>query len=90
MPRPSGYFDPRSLDLQRERPTVFHVKCCVADDELLVTSANLSDSAQFDNCELGIHYPNSHRAEDVWKHFDRLIKKQPPALAAIEEPLVTQ
>jgi len=56
-PRPHGYFDPRSLDLNRERPSVFHVKCCVADGELLVTSANLSDSAQFDNCELGIHFP---------------------------------
>ena len=57
-PKPRGYFDPRSLDLSRERPTVFHVKCCVSDEELLVTSANLSDSAQFDNCELGIYFPN--------------------------------
>jgi phosphatidylserine/phosphatidylglycerophosphate/cardiolipin synthase-like enzyme len=88
MPRPSGYFDPRSLDLQRERPTVFHVKCCVADDELLVTSANLSDSAQFDNCELGIHFPQSRRADDVWDHFDRLIQKQPAALAPIEKSLI--
>ena len=88
MPRPLGYFDPRSLDLQRERPTVFHVKCCVADDELLVTSANLSDSAQFDNCELGIHFPQSRRADDVWDHFDRLIQKQPAALAPIEKSLI--
>ena len=87
MPRPSGYFDPRSLDLQRERPTVFHVKCCVADDELLVTSANLSDSAQFDNCELGIHYPQGRRSDDVWNHFDRLIHKQPAALAPIDQPI---
>jgi phosphatidylserine/phosphatidylglycerophosphate/cardiolipin synthase-like enzyme len=87
MPRPSGYFDPRSLDLQRERPTVFHVKCCVADDELLVTSANLSDSAQFDNCELGIHFPQGRRADDVWDHFERLIEKKPAALASIEKSL---
>jgi phosphatidylserine/phosphatidylglycerophosphate/cardiolipin synthase-like enzyme len=87
MPRPSGYFDPRSLDLQRERPTVFHVKCCVADDELLVTSANLSDSAQFDNCELGIHFPQGRRADDVWDHFERLIVKKPAALASIEKSL---
>lgn len=86
-PRPRGFFDPRSLDLARERPTVFHVKCCVADDELLVTSANLSDSAQLDNCELGIHFPNGNRAEAVWQHFDRLIQRQPPALVPIEEPL---
>ena len=88
-PRPRGFFDPRSLDLCRERPSVFHVKCCVADDELLVTSANLSDSAQLDNCELGIHFPSGSRADAVWQHFDRLIQRQPPALVPIEEPLPT-
>ena len=86
-PRPKGYFDPRALGLSRDRPTVFHVKCCVADDELLVTSANLSDSAQLDNCELGIHFPTGSRADAVWQHFDRLMQKQPPALAPIEEHL---
>jgi hypothetical protein len=92
-PRPRGFFDPRSLDRSRDRPTVFHVKCCVADDELLVTSANLSDSAQLDNCELGIHFPNgkagtsTSRADAVWQHFDRLIQRQPPALVPIEAPL---
>lgn len=92
-PRPRGFFDPRSLDLSRERPSVFHVKCCVADDELLVTSANLSDSAQLHNCELGIHFPagqslaGSSRADAAWQHFDRLIHRQPPALVPIEQPL---
>lgn len=92
-PRPRGFFDPRSLDLSRERPSVFHVKCCVADEELLVTSANLSDSAQLDNCELGIHFPNgsgsagNSRADAVWHHFERLIQRQPPALVPIEAPL---
>ena len=92
-PRPSGYFDPRSLALGRDRPAVFHVKCCVADAELLVTSANLSDSAQVDNCELGIHFPNggpspgTNRADAVWNHFDRLINRPPPVLAPIEHPL---
>jgi phosphatidylserine/phosphatidylglycerophosphate/cardiolipin synthase-like enzyme len=75
---------------------VFHVKCCVADAELLVTSANLSDSAQFDNCELGIHFsagqslPGNSRADAVWAHFDRLIQRQPPALVPIEQPLADQ
>jgi phosphatidylserine/phosphatidylglycerophosphate/cardiolipin synthase-like enzyme len=92
-PRPSGYFDPRSLAMGRERPAVFHVKCCVADAELLVTSANLSESAQYDNCELGLHFPNGgsspgmSRAAAVWNHFDRLIHRQPPVLVPIEEPL---
>jgi len=92
-PRPCGYIDPRSLDLSRDRPTVFHVKCCVADDELLVTSANLSDSAQLENCELGVHFPagqpqlGKSRADAVWEHFDRLIHRQQPALVPIEEVL---
>jgi hypothetical protein len=92
-PRPSSFFDPRSLALDLNRPAVFHVKCCVADDELLVTSANLSDSAQLDNCELGIHFPagqgqaGNSRADAVWRHFDRLIHRQPPALVPIEQPL---
>jgi phosphatidylserine/phosphatidylglycerophosphate/cardiolipin synthase-like enzyme len=72
---------------------VFHVKCCVADAELLVTSANLSESAQVDNCELGIHFPNggssagASRAEAVWHHFDRLIHRQPAVLVPIDQPL---
>ena len=92
-PKPLCFFDPRSLDLTRERPTVFHVKCCVADDDLLVTSANLTDSAQLDNCELGIHFPgrfsdrNNNLANNVWNHFDRLIQRQPPALVPIEAPM---
>lgn len=86
-PMPKGYFDPRSLELNRTRPTVFHVKSVVADDELLVTSANLSDSAQLDNCELGVHFSQGNSAGDAWNHFDRLIHCSPPALAPIEEPL---
>lgn len=92
-PRPRGFFDPRALSLSRERPTVFHVKCCVADDDLLITSANLTDSAQLDNCELGVHFPAGNhagcnsRADGVWQHFDRLMHRRPPALIPIEEPI---
>ena len=74
MPQPAGFFDPRSLELKREEQAVFHVKSVVADQELLVTSANLSDSGQLRNCELGIHYPHSDYAEAVWQHFHRLIQ----------------
>ena len=94
--RPSGFFDPRSLALGLPRSAVFHVKCCVADNELLITSANLSESAQVDNCELGVHFPDGgsspgmSRADAVWHHFDRLIHRQPPALVPIEKPLPEQ
>ena len=95
-PQPRGFFDPRSLALGLPRPAVFHVKCCVADNELLITSANLSESAQVDNCELGVHFPDGgssqgmSRADAVWHHFDRLIHRQPPALVPIEKPLPEQ
>ena len=73
LPQPEGFYDPRSLELKREHQAVFHVKTVVADQRLLVTSANLSDNAQKHNCELGIHYPHSGHADAVWEHFDRLI-----------------
>ena len=75
LPQPEGFYDPRSLELKREHQAVFHVKTVVADQRLLVTSANLSDNAQKHNCELGIHYPHSGHADAVWEHFDRLIAR---------------
>jgi HKD family nuclease len=42
---------------------------------LLVTSANLTDSAQLSNYELGLHLSSSTHADDVWDHFERLIQQ---------------
>jgi len=86
LPQPLGFYDPRSLELERQMQAVFHVKTVVADQRLLVTSANLSDNAQLHNCELGIHYPNSSYASDVWEHFDRLIQRKVLLPVAAEEP----
>ena len=47
----------------------------VADQELLVTSANLTDAAQLANFELGLHLSSPAHADDVWDHFDRLIQQ---------------
>ncbi|MFM2172777.1 MAG: hypothetical protein RLZZ54_704 [Cyanobacteriota bacterium] len=73
-PAPSLFFDPRSLSLEREK-AVCHVKAVVADQEVLVTSANLTDAAQLSNFELGLHLRSSAHADDVWDHFDRLIQQ---------------
>jgi phosphatidylserine/phosphatidylglycerophosphate/cardiolipin synthase-like enzyme len=73
-PAPALLFDPRSLSLQGER-AVCHVKAVVADQEVLVTSANLTDAAQLTNFELGLHLGSSVHADDVWDHFDRLIQQ---------------
>jgi phosphatidylserine/phosphatidylglycerophosphate/cardiolipin synthase-like enzyme len=73
-PAPSLFFDPRSLSLEGEK-AVCHVKAVVADQELLVTSANLTDAAQLSNFELGLHLSSPAHADDVWDHFDRLIQQ---------------
>jgi phosphatidylserine/phosphatidylglycerophosphate/cardiolipin synthase-like enzyme len=73
-PAPAVFFDPRSLSLEREK-AVCHVKAVVADEEVLVTSANLTDAAQLSNFELGLHLGSSAHADDVWDHFDRLIQQ---------------
>ena len=73
-PAPSLFFDPRSLSLEGEK-AVCHVKAVVADQEVLVTSANLTDAAQLSNFELGLHLSSPAHADDVWDHFDRLIQQ---------------
>jgi len=73
-PAPAVFFDPRSLSLEREK-AVCHVKAVVADEEVLVTSANLTDAAQLSNFELGLHLSSSTHADDVWDHFERLIQQ---------------
>lgn len=52
-PWPKLYFDPRSISEKRD--ACMHAKCIVVDDEqALVTSANLSESAQQRNFEAGV------------------------------------
>ena len=70
---PPTYYDPRALDSDRNRQAIFHVKTVVADQALLVTSANLSNNAQKRNCELGVLYRESDMADEVWEHFEGLI-----------------
>ncbi|MCP9848963.1 phospholipase D-like domain-containing protein [Cyanobium sp. Morenito 9A2] len=74
LPAPAVYFDPRSLSLDGVK-AVCHVKAVVADQELLVTSANLTDAANLSNFELGLHLSSATHADDVWDHFDRLIQQ---------------
>ncbi|WP_457767828.1 phospholipase D-like domain-containing protein [Cyanobium sp. ULC084] len=73
-PFPSFFFDPRSLSLEGEK-AICHVKAMVADQDLLVTSANLTDAANLSNFELGLHLSIATHADDVWDHFDRLIQQ---------------
>lgn len=54
---------------------VLHTKCIIADRSLaLVTSANLSDSAQKRNLELGVLIKNPSYASKICNYFDGAIK----------------
>jgi phosphatidylserine/phosphatidylglycerophosphate/cardiolipin synthase-like enzyme len=50
-------------------------QAALADQELLVTSVNLTDAAQLSNFELGLHLSSPDHADDVWDHYDRLIQQ---------------
>lgn len=59
---------------EREFP-VLHTKCIIADRSLaLVTSANLSDSAQKRNLELGVLIKNPSYASKICNYFEGAIK----------------
>ena len=73
LPYPELYFDPRSIEI--ESSSVFHVKAIVSDRKLFVTNANLTDSTQLKNFELGVKIENQFSADANWDHFDELIKK---------------
>ena len=73
LPYPELYFDPRSIKI--DSSSVCHVKAVVSDRKLLVTSANLTDSAQLKNFELGVKIESQFSADATWDHFDKLIKK---------------
>ncbi|MCS5700889.1 phospholipase D-like domain-containing protein [Cyanobium sp. FGCU-52] len=70
--QPEVFFDPRSTSLRPE--AVCHVKAVVADDGVLVTSANLTDAAQLHNFELGVRLSSPTHADAVWLHFQRLVE----------------
>ena len=70
---PEVFYDHRSVEIGSK--AVCHVKAVVADDELLITSANLTDAAQLRNFELGTKINDNSLAQKTWHHFDQLIQK---------------
>ena len=73
MPYPELYFDHRSIKINSS--SVCDVKAVVSDRNLLVTSANLTDSDQLKNFELGVKIENQFSSDATWDHFDKLIKE---------------
>ena len=70
--RPLVYYDRRSVDL-RDRGRL-HAKAVVADEEqVFVTSANLTFAAWEDNVELGLRVRDRALAKGTLAHFQKLI-----------------
>ena len=71
--RPGIFYDPRSLELERQKG-VLHAKAVVADEEsLFVTSANLTEAALDRNIEVGVLLRDRTIALTALKHFRGLI-----------------
>lgn len=73
--KPTVYYDPRSLDLDRPE-SVLHAKSVVADDEaVFVTSANLTEAAFDRNIEVGLLLRDRALALSITSHLRGLIER---------------
>lgn len=69
---PEVFYDPRSLD--PEAIAVLHAKCVIVDDDAaLVTSANLTESAQRRNIEAGVLLTDPVFARELRAQFEGLV-----------------
>ena len=72
--RPDVYYDPRSVDIGDGPGAVLHAKAVVHDNEqLFVTSANLTPKALERNIEAGLLVRDRSLAQALASHFQRLI-----------------
>lgn len=69
-PRPSVFYDPRSLEPWGSKRSSLHAKCLVIDRETaLVTSANFTEAAQQRNIEAGVIVRDGHFAARIAEYF---------------------
>ena len=72
--RPDIYYDPRSVDTGEGPGAVLHAKAVVHDNEqVFVTSANLTPNALDRNIEAGVLVRDRSLAQTLASHFQRLI-----------------
>ncbi|MBK7906926.1 MAG: hypothetical protein IPJ78_10230 [Gemmatimonadetes bacterium] len=73
--RPEVYYDPRSLDSDPETRAVLHAKCVIVDEQCaLVTSANLTEAAQYRNIEAGVLVNDHLFARQLRQQFRGLLE----------------
>lgn len=71
---PELYYDPRSLEENKEERSSLHAKCIVIDRRIaFVTSANFTQAAQYRNIEVGALIRSSVFASELQQHFERLL-----------------
>ena len=72
--RPDVFYDPRSVDQGDGSGAVLHAKAVVHDNEqVFVTSANLTPKALERNIEAGLLVRDRALAQTLASHFQRLI-----------------
>jgi phosphatidylserine/phosphatidylglycerophosphate/cardiolipin synthase-like enzyme len=72
---PTFYYDPRSLDPDRQRRAVLHAKAVLVDARYaLLTSANFTQAAQLRNIEAGVLLDDPRLATRLTQQFDKLVE----------------
>ena len=70
---PKVYYDPRSLELDKEKRSSLHAKCVVVDSTAaFISSANFTEAAQVRNIEVGVLIRSEHLARKLARHFQAL------------------
>jgi hypothetical protein len=73
---PEVYYDRRSLEALSNAPVSLHAKCVVLDEqEIFVSSANLTEAAQNRNIELGVLMTSPILAKQATSFFTQLINE---------------
>jgi len=73
---PDLFYDPRSLETERQKRAVLHAKAVVVDGRwTLLTSANFTEAAQERNIEAGVVIDDPRLAMRVGRQFDLFVER---------------
>ncbi len=74
-PLPQVFYDPRSLELDRQNRAALHAKCIIVDArDLFVSSANFTEAAQQKNIEVGLLLKSSVLADRLLRFLNALVE----------------
>ena len=85
-PLPELFYFPTSLSRDEECRPCLHAKCAVVDGEsVFISSANLTESAQNRNIEVGLLVRSGALAHAVASYFDTLLRKHVFESVAVDQ-----